>query len=109
MRDDAAGDVHLRQHPAAEDMAVGVDVGGRRDDAQDRVGPLWQILDAVGHGCRSGSSLNGSSIASSWPLTLDRKTRPISAAPRNTDRPTPAAVAMTMSRDRKSGGEGKDV
>src|SRR3546814_2363973 len=77
-------------------MAVGVDVGGRRDDAQDRVGPLWQILDAVGHGCRSGSSLNGSSIASSWPLPLDRKTRPISAAPSNTDRPTPAAVAMTM-------------
>src|SRR3546814_19550946 len=94
MRDVAAGDVNLRQHPAAEDMAVGVDVGGRRDDAQDRVVPLWQILDAVGHGCRSGSSLNGSSIASSWPLPLDRTTRTISAAPTNTARPNEVAVAM---------------
>ena len=35
--DDAAGDVHLAQHPAAEDMAVGVDIGGARNDAQDWV------------------------------------------------------------------------
>ena len=34
--DDAGGDVHLAQHPAAEDMAVGVDVGRPRHDAQDR-------------------------------------------------------------------------
>ena len=34
--DDAGGDVHLAQHPAAEDMAVGVDVARAGDDAQDR-------------------------------------------------------------------------
>src|SRR3546814_17840326 len=77
-------------------MAVAVEVGGRRDDAQDRVGSLRQVVDALGHGFRSGSSLSGSSIASSWPLPLDRKTRPINAAPSSTDRPTPAAVAMIM-------------
>src|SRR3546814_10974901 len=79
-------------------MAVAVEVGGRRDDAQDRVGSLRQVVDALGHGFRSGSSLSGSSIASSWPLPLDRKTRPIHAAPSSTDRPTPAAVAMIMWR-----------
>ena len=29
-----AGDVHLAQHPAAEDMAVGIDVARARHDAQ---------------------------------------------------------------------------
>src|SRR5690606_23011130 len=94
--DDAACDIHLAQHPAAEDMAIAVDVGRRRDDTQYRVRALGQIMDAVSHGLRSGSYLNGSSIASSWPLPLDRKTSPISAAPSMTDKPTPAAVAMIM-------------
>ena len=35
--DDAGGDVHLAEHPAAEDMAVGVDVAGPRHDPQDRL------------------------------------------------------------------------
>ena len=34
--DDAGGDVHLAQHPAAEDVAVGVDVGRPRHHPQDR-------------------------------------------------------------------------
>src|SRR3546814_20803736 len=93
--DDAARDVHLAQHPAAEDMAVGIDVGGARDDAQDRVARAIG-RGCFGHGFKSGSSSKGSSIDSSWPLPLDRKTRPISAAPSITDRPTPAAVAMTI-------------
>src|SRR3546814_5528128 len=89
-RDDAAGDIHLAQYPAAEDMPIGVDVGGPGDDAQYRVARAVGGR-AFGHGFKSGSSAKGSSIDSSWPLPLDRKTSPISAAPSITDRPTPAA------------------
>ena len=35
--DDAGGNVHLRQYPAAEDMAVGVDVAWPLDDAEDGI------------------------------------------------------------------------
>src|SRR3546814_17696027 len=61
--DDAAGDVPLAEHPAAEDLAVDVDVGGRRADAQGRAGSLRSDVDAIGAGLRSWSSLRGASIA----------------------------------------------
>src|SRR3546814_12765138 len=83
------------QDPAAEEMPIGVDVGGPGDDAQYRVARAVGGR-AFGHGFKSGSSAKGSSIDSSWPLPLDRKTSPISAAPSITDRPTPAAVAIII-------------
>src|SRR3546814_7346981 len=76
-------------------MPIGVDVGGPGDDAQYRVARAVGGR-AFGHGFKSGSSAKGSSIDSSWPLPLDRKTSPISAAPSITDRPTPAAVAIII-------------
>src|SRR3546814_16982534 len=82
-RDDAAGDIHLAQYPAAEDMPIGVDVGGPGDDAQYRVARAVGGR-AFGHGFTSGASAKGSSLDSSCPLPLDRKTRPIRAPPRTT-------------------------
>src|SRR3546814_2725230 len=64
------------QYPAAEDMPIGVDVGGPGDDAQYRVARAVGGR-AFGHGFKSGSSAKGSSIDSSWPLPLDSKTSPI--------------------------------
>ena len=48
--DDARGDVHLAQHPAAEDMAVGVDVARPGHHPQDRraleIGHSWSSLSS---------------------------------------------------------------
>src|SRR5687768_2616964 len=41
---DAAGDVHLAEHPAAEDVAVGVDVAWPGYDAEDRFAGLVSQL-----------------------------------------------------------------
>src|SRR3546814_19522300 len=76
-------------------MPIGVDVGGPGDDAQYRVARAVGGR-AFGHGFKSGSSAKGSSIDSSWPLPLDRKTSPISAAPSITATPTPAPVAIII-------------
>ena len=86
--DDARGDVHLAQHPAAEDMAVGVDVARAGDDAQDGA--------AMGFGHCSSLSDRAAPASASWPLLLLRKISVISAVPSRTVRPMPSAVAMSM-------------
>ncbi len=42
-RDDARGYVHLREHPAAEDVAVRIDVAGPRHHPQDRPRPVKPV------------------------------------------------------------------
>src|SRR6185369_11074726 len=84
-RDDAGRNVHLAQHPAAEDMAVGVDVARSRHHAQD-----GHAL-AIAHSCSLSSSIWG---GSSYPLSALRKTSVINAVPSSTVRPAPSAVAM---------------
>ena len=88
-RDDARGDIHLAQHPAAEDMAVGIDVGGRRHDAQNR-----HALE-IGHGLSSLSLLRPVAW-SSWPLDELRNASVINPVPSSTVSPTPSAVAIIM-------------
>src|SRR6185369_8807741 len=84
--DDARCNVHLRQHPAAEDVAVGVDVAWTGNDAQD--GRPLEITHSA-----SFSSWIWGAAASSWPLSALRNTRVISAVPSRTVSPAPSAVA----------------
>ena len=37
----AARLIHHAQYPTAEDMAVGIDVGGAGDDSKDRIAAAW--------------------------------------------------------------------
>ena len=45
MRDDAPGYVHLAQHPAAENMTIGVDVRQARHHAQHHFAPVAPCLN----------------------------------------------------------------
>src|SRR6185295_17937291 len=67
-RGDAARDVDLRHHPAAEDRAVGVGVRGHRDDAQDG-------LLVLGEGRRHGAIVNCRRLA-----TVDAAWTPLANA-----------------------------
>ena len=85
--DDAGGDVHLAEHPAAEDVAVGVDVARPRHDPQDRLAA--RVTSSSSSSRRGRPRRHGRS-------GCERKTSPISPVPTSTVRPTPAMVAITM-------------
>src|SRR3546814_15060283 len=74
-RDDAARDIHLAHYPAAEDMPLGLDVGGPGDYAQYRVA-LAAGVRAFGHGFNSVLLAKGTLIDLSCPLTPAQKTHP---------------------------------
>src|SRR6478735_10552398 len=86
--DDACRNVHLAQYPAAEDVAVGVDVARPRHNPQNR-----HPLAIVAHSS-SLSLFDRVAASASWPLELLRKTSVISPVPSSTVSPMPSAVAM---------------
>jgi hypothetical protein len=85
-RGDAARDIHLAKYPAAEDMAVGVDVAWAGHDAQDRFAS-WSV---------NGLILFESAGFLVVTAARLRKARLINAPRASTERPAPSAVAIIM-------------